>query len=261
MSVTTVTDTSIVEIPNEGCVTIQVGNIDSFGDNKGDTPTPTPTPDPTPSPDPDPQPDPEPQPEPGPDIDNPLYTVGLISDIHYCVTKDNRELISSDWGNNSESGSYFAEDLRHIIVDTFGSYNVDFIASPGDIATQDVNDFIKFTKDYTSSKPFYCVMGNHDHVITYGVNKWTETDQGVDGSRWYSVSGKTKSGGKGTWNCPGSLCGNIPTNQKSNMSYYITKNNGNDIYIFLQANYGAANNTSLRQGHPHNQLSASNSYV
>ena len=190
-----------------------------------------------------------------------LYTVGLISDMHYCIPKDKRELISSDWGNNSDNGSYFKEDLRHIVVDTFNSYNVDFIASPGDVATYDINDFIKFTENYTVSKPFYCAMGNHDHLITYGVNKWTETDQGVDGSRWTSVSGTNKSGGKSLWKCPGSLCGNIPTNQKSNMSYYITKNNGNDIYIFLQTNFGVANNTSTKQVHPHNQLVASNTYV
>lgn len=202
-------------------------------------------------------PSPDPQPDPESEL---LYRVGLISDVHYCITKDNRELISPDWGNNSESESYFADDLKYIINRFNDFYDVDFIASPGDIATNDVNDFIKFTEDYTINKPFYCAMGNHDHQITYDVNDWTSTTQGTDGSRWNSVTGKNTSDEYDSWNCPGSLCGNIPSGQKSNMSYYITKGD-KDIYVFLHTNYGSNSDASFHQIHPHNQLSENDPYV
>lgn len=192
------------------------------------------------------------------------YSVGLISDIHYCVTPNNRTLITNDTGNENNTSGYdskFKEDLVYLIQNPFK--NVDFIASPGDIATFDINDFIQFTQDYNNltNKSFYCSLGNHDHLVTYG-NKaqwlhWSgEVNNNTDGSRWYSIQQNNT-----IYPCPGSLAKNVPNNNRSNLSYYIVHNN--DVYIFLSASYGDTEtlNKSLEQSHPHNQLSANDPYV
>lgn len=183
------------------------------------------------------------------------YTVGLISDIHYCVMRGQQSIVTWDNANdsNTNASSLYDKDLKYLLNGPFR--NADFVASPGDLAEWDINDLVKFTSDFKSTAPnkkFYCCMGNHDHQIVYGTNNWTKYDSNheeigsPDGSRWQGV---------GNYDCPGSLSG------QSNLSYYIQK--GNDMYIFLSTNYGSqnSNHDGAQWAHPQNQLNANDSNV
>ncbi len=183
------------------------------------------------------------------------YTVGLISDAHYCVMRGSQSIVTWDNANDSttDASSLYDKDLKYLLNNPFS--NVDFVASTGDLAEWDINDFIKFTSDFKSAAPnkrFYSCMGNHDHQVVYGTNKWTKYDSNheeigsPDGSRWRGV---------GNYDCPGSLSG------QSDLSYYIQK--GNDMYIFLSTNYGSQNinHDGAQWAHPQNQLNSSDSYV
>lgn len=215
-----------------------------------------------------------------------LYKVGLISDMHYRVTGN--PYIEVD-GNDSEgSPSYFRSDLQKII-DRFSQENVSFVVSPGDITTNDPNDFIEFTKDYkeywgnNNFKNLYSTLGNHDHLIVYTDNQYCKyfrygynngggtITSDHNGERWESINRTyTKTS---DIECPGSLIGNDivrATDSNGNeinntKSYYVIKNNNKDMYIFLSPFYGTMRNVRLNelqededmsQMHPHNILSS-----
>lgn len=200
--------------------------------------------------------------------DTPLYSVGLLSDIHYATrTGVNRPITTKSDGNNSGSTtgntySYYQEDLTHLIRNVF--QDVDFIASPGDITEYNINDLIVFTSGYKSAynnnpKPFYCATGNHDHGIMYCVgNTRAQDSNGTEigdstGGRWNSITY-----GGTTYPCPGSLATTISGLSKSDFysgskSYYISYKG--DMYIFMMADYGSTNGMS--DVHPHNMISSS----
>lgn len=200
--------------------------------------------------------------------DTPLYSVGLLSDIHYATrTGVNRSITTKSDGNNSGSTtgntySYYQEDLNYLINNVF--QNVDFLASPGDIAEYNINDFIKFTEGYKAAynnnpKPFYCATGNHDHGLIYCVGNTRAQDSNDNeigdstGGRWNSITY-----GVNTYPCPGSLATTISGLSKSDFysgskSYYISYKG--DMYIFMMADYGSTNGMS--DVHPHNMISSS----
>lgn len=220
------------------------------------------------------------------------YTVGLISDIHYCVTT-NKKIITESEGNTPDeygSASFFREDLNKLINE-FNDAGVDFVASCGDIVTYDVNDLVEFTHDYIKDwtgidtysgtsfqnnanfKPFYCTIGNHDHWTIYSdaahckyINYGNSSDH--NGSRWKTI---TYNGT--TYNCPEQLVtGNITYANSSSKSYYvIPSGHPNDMFIFLSAYYGSrlpdesnpnyGDRNDMSQLHPHNQLDKNDSNV
>lgn len=248
------------------------------------------------------------------------YTVGLISDVHYHVMGNPNIIVDGNDDSNDpisstykKSHSLFREDLEKIISE-FEKYDVDFVASTGDISSSDINDFIEFTNNYktkwssnkfiTSStktytnltnttestksvnqnmRDFYCVLGNHDCQITYknteycnyyryGYPKGGAATSGIvttdhNGERWTGIKVSNNIGKKSwngtSWNsagflsnsdagtilnggtninfdCPGSLAGNdkIMFDTPGSQSYYITRNNGNDMFIFLSTHFG-----------------------
>lgn len=183
------------------------------------------------------------------------YTVGLLSDVHYCLMRGQQPIVTWDNANdsNTNASSLYDKDLKYLLNGPFR--DADFVASAGDLAEWDINDFIKFTSDFKSAAPnkkFYSCMGNHDHQVTYGTNRWTKYNSNheeigsPDGSRWYGVDG---------YNCPGSLSG------QNEPSYYIQK--GDDMYIFLSVNYGSenSNHDGAQWAHPQNQLNQNDSNV
>lgn len=216
------------------------------------------------------------------------YTVGLISDIHYCITT-NKKITTEAEGNEPGdygSNSFFREDLNKLIQ-YFKDSGVEFVAGCGDIVTADVNDFVEFTHDYikdftsldvysgteflnnSNYRPFYCAMGNHDHFANYADNslcKYINYGVADAGSRWKSITYN------GTiYNCPEQLAGNnITYASSSSKSYKMT--HGSDIFVFLSAyygntlvpnnpNYSASSKNDMSQMHPHNQLDRNDSDV
>lgn len=204
--------------------------------------------------------------------DNPQYTVGLLSDIHFHTLADDgtRSITTDNNGNSTTNGdqnSLYDKDLTYLIQHDFS--NVDFISSPGDIATYNINDFIHFTKTYKKAytgsetgsnfKPFYCSTGNHDHGLIYCNNNGRVQSGGVDigtyGNRW-----NTLSFGNTNYPCPGQLATGEKTSFGSKGSYFVNKNG--DIYVYLMVDYGYENEDGwASQVQPHNQLSSANEHV
>ena len=220
------------------------------------------------------------------------YTVGLISDMHYCIT-DNKKIVTEKAGNDPGdygSDSFFRQDLAKLI-DRFKQAGVEFVASCGDVVSYDINDLVEFTHDYINDwtgidtysgtsflsnanyRPLYCAMGNHDHYAVYSnasyckyINYGNSSDH--QGTRWKTI---TYNGT--TYNCPEQLAGNNVTYASSDSkSYYvIPSGHPNDMFIFLSAFYGdrlpSASNPNygdrndMSQLHPHNQLDSSDSNV
>lgn len=227
------------------------------------------------------------------DDSDPLYTVGLLSDIHYQVN-NNKQISTTANGNDSEGSSFFRQDLNKMIT-RFKESGVKFITSCGDIATSDVNDLVEFTHDYiydctgintysgtnflnnSNYIPFYGVIGNHDHFIVYSnANYCKYIDYGQsdhNGSRWKSI---TYNGT--TYNCPEQLAGSgmVYASNNSKSYYIIPSGYPNDMFIFLSAFYGdmlptssnpnydtnhTGNKNDMSQFHPHNQLDSTNQSV
>lgn len=205
-----------------------------------------------------------------------LYSVGLISDIHYQLPDSQGPLTFAGSAGKSNNGSFYREDLNKII-NVFKANNVEFVASPGDIATSSLNEFIHFTRDYikdftgitengngtnflndSNYRKFYCALGNHDHQAVYSDStacKYFDYSGSagthVDGQRWITTA---------SYNCPGALAGSVSYFSSNSKSYKILSSTG-DVYIFLSAFYGDGGIDLTGDGrhdnsqiHPHNQM-------
>jgi hypothetical protein len=179
------------------------------------------------------------QPVPG-ELGNYIYSVGLISDIHFHTLNSagNRVLQTKSEGNsnNDDASSLFKEDFKYLISVFEQEQNFLFIASPGDIATYDLNDFIYFTdraQTYLGNHKFYCATGNHDHGLIYyagGLNDsgkflnpaGTQVYGNSTGGRWERIE---------SYDCPKKLAGSSITSFGNTGSYYVQQ--GNDIYVFV----------------------------
>ena len=184
-----------------------------------------------------------------------LYTVGLISDIHFHDTSNSPIVTNHSEGGNSssssEKNSLYEQDLEYLLNNPFR--NVDFIASPGDISTYSLNDFARFTEIYNqfaTNIPFYCSTGNHDHGLIYGsigsafYNGSSMIGSSTSGGRWTNINGN---------DCPGSLAKGTKTTFGTKGSYFIQKNG--DVYVFLMLDYGSEySGKEKSQVQPHNQL-------
>jgi hypothetical protein len=154
-----------------------------------------------------------------------------MSDMHFHTLNSagNRVLATKDEGNDNNSNnasSLFKEDFEYLINVFKSEQNFAFAASPGDVATYDLNDLIYFTNIANAcldGHPFYCATGNHDHGLIYYDQSPTTNGRFLDttgttiygdstGGRWNSING---------YNCPKTLIGSGVTYFENNGSYYV----------------------------------------
>lgn len=218
-------------------------------------------------------PGPEP-PTPG-DLGAYKYSVGLISDIHFHTLNSagNRVLQTKSEGNsnNDDASSLFKEDFKYLISVFETEQNFAFIASPGDIATYDLNDFIYFTdraNAYLGGRPLYCATGNHDHGLIYYEGGLTDTGKFLnpDGTKVYGEPDGTRWKYITDYQCPETLGFTNAVYFLNNGSYYV--NYSDEIYVFIMLKYGSGyretgNNRYITgsQVQPHNRLDPNDSYV
>lgn len=93
-------------------------------------------------------------------IETPLYTVGLISDVHYNDGDD----VDTNPDTHVDDGAEYSEDLINAF-NYFNEKHVDFISCSGDISTDSRKHLknYKYCADkYSKSIPIFTCSGNHD---------------------------------------------------------------------------------------------------
>ena len=89
-----------------------------------------------------------------------LYTVGLMSDVHYNDGDD----VDTNPDTHSDDGAEYSEDLINAF-NYFNEHNVDFISCSGDISTDSRKHLknYKYCADkYSKNIPIFTCSGNHD---------------------------------------------------------------------------------------------------
>lgn len=147
--------------------------------------------------------------------EDPLYTVGLLSDIHYNDTdEDNTPDTYTD------DGAEYSDDLKNALQ-YFYDNNVDFISCSGDITTDYRRHFRNYKlclDTYGNGQAIYTCVGNHDT--------------------------KPKDRAKEEWKGIDSINANYDIHRvddKDGTSFYFVKeldNDKKDVYIYLNLSYG-----------------------
>ena len=159
--------------------------------------------------------------------DTPLYSVGLISDVHYndIDESDNSPLTFTD------DGSEYSDDLKNALQ--YFSNNAEFICCSGDISTDNLIHLLNYNKcidEFGNNVPVYTCSGNHDTAPKYFYKHY-----------WLNST----------------IRNNIfDINffiDDEYTSYYFVKelpNNKRDIYIFLNVDYGNGEDGNYPTHHP-----------
>ena len=168
------------------------------------------------------------------EYNTPLYTVGLMSDVHYNDTDTDMDPDT----NITNDGAEYSEDLKNALQ-YFIDQNVDFVACCGDISS-DYSDHIKNYKrcidKYFSNLPIFTCAGNHDtkpkykyHNLWQSVSALNNNDYEVTYFKDYEPFYDENTGD--TWATESSGNGT---------SFYIKKfyDDTFDVYIYLNIEYG-----------------------
>ena len=148
--------------------------------------------------------------------EEPLYRVGLVSDIHYNDTDTDSD--PDTIGNND--GAEYSTDFTNA-MELFKNENVDFVSCSGDITTDNSWHLHNFKLSYNTygwELPFYTCVGNHDTILkARNREQWLETDHLNDK---YGIT---------------------RFNDSDGTSFYFVKEideTQRDVYIYLNLEYG-----------------------
>lgn len=172
----------------------------------------------------------------------PLYTVGLMSDIHYedRDTDEDPDTITLEDMEVSQQ-SEFAPDLVNGLQ-FFANKHVDFISCCGDIGTNSTQHFVNYklcVDTYCEDMTIFTCCGNNDTKAKYSDHNLWNSVSAIDPNNDYEITYF-----QDYENFYDSTTGNCyATEQSGNgTSYYIKKyyNNGEDfdVYIYLNIEYG-----------------------
>ena len=138
------------------------------------------------------------------------YKVGIISDVHYNDTD-----IDEDPDTYYDDSSEYSEDLKNAFS-FFNDNDIDFITCAGDITTDNIehlNNFRRCFNKYMNNSSFYTCVGNHDTILKANYKDiWMNNDNINDK---YNIN---------------------RFNDEDGTSFWFNKDN--DIYIFLNLEYG-----------------------
>lgn len=164
---------------------------------------------------------------------NPIYKIGLMSDVHYNDTDDDE---TPDTYSND--GAEYSYDLINALS-FFKNEGVDFIACSGDISTDDtmhLSNYKLCVDKYGNNLPVFTCSGNHDTYPRY-----------IDHNLWCDVSILNNSEYDIIYFDDDEHCNNkeLLENYHST-SFYFKKyyNNTFDVYIYLNVEYGWDSATS-----------------
>lgn len=149
--------------------------------------------------------------------DEPIYKVGLVSDVHY----NDSDTSDTDPDTYNDDNAEYSEDLKNAFK-VFAEENVDFVSCSGDISTDNVEHLRNFKRcfdKYMNNASFYTCVGNHDTVL--------RTRQRQD---WLNVDNLNDK------------YGIIRFNDIDGTSFYFIRPCGTkqDVYIYLNLEYGWA---------------------
>lgn len=145
----------------------------------------------------------------------PIYSVGLISDIHHNDTCGADSILHvNSIGHDNSYKPY--EDFEHALK-YFNNTNIEFICSAGDITTNNMDHLISFNEHLTKNTvlPLFTCKGNHDNYVSYDNNEnWLKyTIPENENVTFFKTGDKT--------------------------SFYFQKYD--DIFIFFNVDYGVKN--------------------
>ena len=148
--------------------------------------------------------------------DKKLYSVGIISDVHY-NDSDNLDGDPDTYDQKAyeQDGTEYYDDLKNAL-NYYNSNRVGFICCCGDISSDKATHVVNFAhcvNKYSNNIPVLSCMGNHDQV-SMAIDTWNETT--------------------------GPIREPIPIEYSPNKdSFFIVYDRGDkkDVYIFLSVNY------------------------
>jgi predicted phosphodiesterase len=171
-----------------------------------------------------------------------IYSVGLVSDIHYNDNDDNY----SDINIYNETGSQYAKDFKNM-SEFFNNNNVDMVCCSGDVTTNEENH----SKNFKVAKEqllennnilFYSCKGNHDNALIYHSNSpksnkehWIENCTSVSKLINNLNDNKLIKYVRYFDNNLNDV-GNVNSDIYDETSFYFETNNG-DVFIFLDVDY------------------------
>ena len=151
--------------------------------------------------------------------DEPLYKVGLMSDVHY--NDNDKSDDDPDTRVDTDNGdAEYSEDLQNALA-TFADYDVDFVSCSGDITTDYRGHFRNYKRcvdKYAPNMTIYTSVGNHD---TKPKDRAKEEWKTID-----SINDKY---------------GITRVDDREGTSFYFIKeleNGKKDVYIYLNLAYG-----------------------
>lgn len=188
-----------------------------------------------------------------------LYTVGLLSDVHYADIHNDSVDDLDNLEDNPQNGEHFKQDFENAL--NYLSYNkVNMICIAGDVTTDHIahldNFFDMYTTETNRSIPIFACQGNHDCDALYRSDGNTYIPDGESNitkddnnallispdeyytdciNMWKSMFGKDSG-----------IIKNYAS-EGNETSFYIEYNN--DIYIFLDLHYTNYDSSSAGDGH------------
>ena len=170
----------------------------------------------------------------------PLYKIGLMSDVHYNDTDND-----NDPDTHVDDGAEYSEDLINALK-TFNENNVDFISCSGDISTDDerhLRNYKLCVNKYAAELPIFTCSGNHDTILKYRNHELWKEISAINPNNSYEIvyfKDYEQFYDSNTDN-------NYATEDSGNgTSFYIKKyyNNTFDVFIYLNVEYGWNNPNS-----------------
>lgn len=169
----------------------------------------------------------------------PVYTIGLMSDVHYNDTDDTDQ----DPDTHEDDGAEYSEDLINA-MDYFSKHKVDFVSCSGDIST-DWSAHLKNYKlccdKYAPEISIFTCSGNHDTKPKYKYHDLWNSVSAIDRKNEYDIV-YFEDGEQYIYTNQETGEQDLYHVDKNNLgtSFYFKKyyNNTYDVFIYLNVEYG-----------------------
>ena len=168
--------------------------------------------------------------------EEPLYKVGLMSDVHYNDTDETD--INPDTHN--DDGAEYSEDLINAI--TYFSEHVDFVSCAGDISTDSrshLRNYKRCVNKYAPELSLFTCSGNHDTKPKFKDHQLWREVSAINPNNEYEVI-YFEDDERYCFEESGNVDNYHTNDDHTGSSFYIKKyyDNTFDVYIYLNVEYG-----------------------